>query len=204
MAKFSGKNIEFKSGQKAIFGDNDDSSIYWDDNNAELTITTVVSGVDPTEDGHLVTRRYLQDVLLGDTTESGIGQVGNILFGSEFIFDIDEDESSTNSTTYVNKASITASGIPEGSYRLGWHFEWRMSKSNSDFNFRVQQDDTTNLAEDSVSPFVDVNVWNPRTNFYYLETLSSGTHTFDLDYSSSKSSSTAYIRAARVEFWRVS
>jgi hypothetical protein len=59
MAKFTGKNIEFRSGQKAIFGDNDDSSILWNDVNSELTINTVVSGVDPTDPGHLVTKRYV-------------------------------------------------------------------------------------------------------------------------------------------------
>lgn len=202
MAKFTGKNIEFKNGQKAIFGDDDDSAIYWDENNTELTITTVVSGVDPTEAGHLITRRFLEDVLLG-TTESGIPQVGNILFGSEFEYEISEGQSSTNSTTYQNKVSITATDVPEGSYRLGWHFEWRISKANQEFEYRVQQDNTTNLKEDSVSPFVDISVWNPVNNFYYIETISSGTHTFDLDYSSSSSSSTAYIREARLEFWRV-
>jgi hypothetical protein len=61
MAKFSGKNIEFKDGQKAVFGNNDDSSIYWDSD--QLVITTVASGVDPILDGHLVTKRYLDQVV---------------------------------------------------------------------------------------------------------------------------------------------
>jgi hypothetical protein len=201
MAKFSGKNIEFLDNQKAIFGSEDDSAIQWDNDNAQLTINTVVSGVDPTADGHLITRRYLEDVLLG--TSSGTEQVGNLLFGSEFQYELSEGQSSTNSTAYQNKVSITVTDIPEGSYRLGWHFEWRISKSNRKFEYRIQQDNTTNLKEDSISPFVDVTVWNPVTNFYYLETVSSGIHTFGLDYSSSSTNSTAYIREARLEFWRV-
>lgn len=64
MAKFTGKNIEFKDLQKAIFGSEDDSAIYWDGD--QLVITTVASGVDPTADGHLITKRYLE------TTTSGI------------------------------------------------------------------------------------------------------------------------------------
>lgn len=72
MAKFSGKNIEFLDNQKAIFGSEDDSAIQWDNTNTQLTISTVVSGVDPTEPGHLVTRRYVDDEI---ATISGVPYV---------------------------------------------------------------------------------------------------------------------------------
>ena len=203
MAKFSGKNIEFKDGQKAIFGTDDDSAIYWDAAAGHLVFTTVVSGVDPTAEGHLITRRYLEDVLTG-TTESGTGQIGNILFGSEFVYEIDNTESSTNSTTYQNKVTLATGDLPEGNYRLGIHFEWRISKNNNDFYYRVRQDDTTNLDEIGRPTFNDVNIYNPLNNFYYLETVTSGTHHFDIEYRSGSTSATAYIRNARMEFWRVS
>lgn len=79
MAKFSSKNIEFKNWQKAIFGSGDESDIHWNPDNAELTITTVVSGVDPIDPGHLVTRRYLEDELA--TVSGGIIQVHGNLSG---------------------------------------------------------------------------------------------------------------------------
>ena len=259
MAKFSGKNIEFKNGQKAVFGDNDDSSISWNEDNTELTITTVVSGVDPTDPGHLITRRYMedyvttvsgnmdhgelegildddhpqyvprdgsrgfthtvsgidptegyhlttrqytQDVLLG--TASGVEQVGNVLFGSEFFYAIDETISSSNSTTYQYKLDVTVSGIPVGNYRLGVHFDWRISKNNIEFNYRIRQDNTITIEEISRPTYNDVNIYNPVTNFYYLEALTSGTHNFDIEYSSENTGSTVYIRNARLEFWRVS
>ena len=69
MAKFTGKNIEFKDGQKAIFGDSDDSYIAWDGSAAELIISTVVSGVDPTNAGHLTTKQYV-DVAITTATGS--------------------------------------------------------------------------------------------------------------------------------------
>lgn len=254
MAKFTLKNIEFKDGQQAIFGSNDNAAIYWDGSDNQLKVTTTLSGVDPTEDYHLttkgymtssgvinhdhlyglgdddhlqyiltdgsraftstvagidpvddadlVTKLYMESALLG--TASGIEQVGNILFGSEFEYMLDSTESSTNSTAYQNKLTITASGIPDGAYRLGWHFEWRISKSNREFEYRIRYDDTTNFKEDTISPFVDVSVWNPVTNFYYVENVISGTHTFTMDYSSNNTRSTAYIRESRFEFWRVS
>jgi len=61
MARFTSKDIKFKDYQKAIFGTSDDAELYWDDARDEMTITTVISGVDPTEPGHLVTRQYVDD-----------------------------------------------------------------------------------------------------------------------------------------------
>lgn len=77
MARFVSKNIEFKDNQKAVFGTNDDSSIYWDGD--QLVITTVVSGVDPTEEGHLVTKRYIDDEIA--TISGGIVQDHGNLMG---------------------------------------------------------------------------------------------------------------------------
>jgi len=163
--------------------------------------TATVSGVEPVLPNDLMTKKYFEDILTG--TSSGTEQVGNILFGSEFDYIIDEVESSTNSITYQEKISLSVD-VPEGGYRIGWHLEWRLSKQNSQFHYRVQQDNTTNLVERDMSPYVDVNVWNLLTNFYYLGTLSSGTHTFDMDFHTSDVGTTAYIRATRIEFWRVS
>jgi hypothetical protein len=80
MAKFSGKNIEFKDGQKAIFGTDDDSAIYWDNSADHLVFTTVVSGVDPTAPGHLTPRFYVDNAV---ATISGIaqGEKGDTGFG---------------------------------------------------------------------------------------------------------------------------
>ena len=75
MAKITSKNIEFKDGQKAIFGDNDDSAIYWDGPAGNLVITTTASGVDPIDAGHLVTKRYLEDYV---DTVSGTIEHGNL------------------------------------------------------------------------------------------------------------------------------
>lgn len=161
--------------------------------------TSTVAGVDPVDDYDLVTLGYLINLL--DPTQSG--SVGNITFGSYFDYEIDESISSTNSTTYQEKISLDLDPVAFGGYRVGWHFEWRMSKQNEQFNYRVQLDDTTNLIETSKSPFVDVNEWQGITNFYYFPTLASGSHNIHIDYSSSNTGATAYIRSARIEFWRV-
>jgi hypothetical protein len=65
MAKFTTKNIEFKDGQKAIFGTDDDSYIMWDESGKQLIISTVVSGVYPTEPGHLTPMFYVDAAISG-------------------------------------------------------------------------------------------------------------------------------------------
>jgi hypothetical protein len=161
--------------------------------------TSTISGVDPVEGYDLVTLQYLESLI--DPTASG--SVGNILFGSEFDYVIDETVSSTNSTSYQHKLDLDVDISATGGYRVGWHFEWRMSKQNENFYYRVRLDGSTNLIETNKSPFVDVNEWQGITNFYYLPTLASGSHTIDIDYHSSNTGATAYIRSTRIEFWRV-
>jgi hypothetical protein len=86
MAKFTGKNIEFKDYQKAIFGTDDDAALYWDDARDEMTITTVISGVDPTEPGHLITRRYIDvnliKTIIGLTDTPDDYDVGSMLIST--------------------------------------------------------------------------------------------------------------------------
>ena len=170
--------------------------------------TGTVVGVYPTEDDHLITKEYLLDVLSG--TASGIdeGSGFNTVYGSEFQYAQSNTESQTTSTTYQEKISVTisgasGSGIPEGSFRIGWSYEWRQSKQNQQFWARIQLDDTETLFEREISPFVDVNFWNITTDFYYYPTLSSGIHTLDLDYKTSNAGTVSYIRNAKIEFWRV-
>ena len=91
MPKFSAKNIEFKDNQQAIFGTDDDSYISWNGGADQLEVSTTLSGVDPTSDGHLTTKKYVDDEIDGvyayidtvDTTTSGFSDV--ILFPSDLV-----------------------------------------------------------------------------------------------------------------------
>jgi hypothetical protein len=115
MAKFTGKNIEFKDGQKATFGDADDSSIFWSGDNSELTITTVVSGVDPTAPGHLTTKFYVDTAL---ATISGGGS-------NEFTGLTDTPSDYTNSAGYVVSVNSSEDGLEftsPGSYNIDGGF----------------------------------------------------------------------------------
>ena len=94
MPKFSAKNIEFKDNQQAIFGTDDDSYMSWDGSADQLVVSTTLSGVYPTEDGHLSTKEYVDDEISTisgilnelDTTSSGYDYInvfpGNMIAGA--------------------------------------------------------------------------------------------------------------------------
>ena len=164
--------------------------------------TSTVSGVAPLEDYDLTTREYVLGVLDGSIpppTDSGT-IVQSLI---QFHYAEDSSTSSTNSTSYQQKLRLTCSGLPTGNYRIGWTFQWRHSKSNTEFSQRIQVDDTNTIFEYQASPYVDTLYWQPVTGFYYYDVLVSGTHTIDLDYNSSNPGSTSYIKECKMEFWRI-
>jgi hypothetical protein len=160
--------------------------------------TSTVSGVFPIESYDLTPRDYVIGVMDGSIGLPGLQ--GSLI---QFSYNEDASESSTNSTVFQQKLRLTVSGIPEGNYRVGWTYQWRHSKSNSDFLAKIDVDDTDTIFSYQASPYVDVLYWQPVTGFYYYEVLASGTHTIDLDYKSSNTGSTSYIKETKLEFWRI-
>ena len=182
--------------------DNDDHTQYIKTDGSR-GFTSTISGIAPVEPNDLMTKQYFVDVLTG-TTESGsdVIQIGNILYGSEFFYVEDDTISSTNSTDWQTKITLTASGIPEGNYRVGFYYLWTHSKSNTEFLGRVILDSTLTIY-DQDSRVSRVNYYLVTSGFYYYENVVSGTHYIDIDYRSSSVGSTSYIKNARLEFWRV-
>lgn len=124
------------------------------------------------------------------------------IWGTEFDQAADEDLDSTTSTTYQQKLRLSVTGLPAGTYRIGWTFGWAGSAANRTFKYRVQVDDTTDVFEqfsEPKDPGSDQNL--PSGGFRYIA-LTSGDHDIDLDYGV-VNNGTAYIRNARLEIWRV-
>jgi len=160
--------------------------------------TSTVSGVYPTEDDHLITKKYLVDTLTGGTTVSG----EELTSFSNFDYVLSLTESQTTSTAFVNKTNLTVSGLAYGRYRLGNTFEWRLSKTNETFYVQITLDDTDIVYSFESSPYVSTLFWNPVSQFFY-RVLSSGTHSFDFDFRTSNASTTASVKNVRFEFWRI-
>lgn len=109
-----------------------------------------------------------------------------------------ESESSTSSTNYQQKLRLTTSSLSAGDYRIAWHFEYAVGSNNKKAQYQVQVDDSTTIH--SIDPEIRANYWQNSAGIKRL-TLTSGTHTIDIDYR--KSNATAKIRKARIDIWRV-
>jgi hypothetical protein len=192
MAKITSKNIELKDDEKVIFGTDDDAYVEWDQNANQLVISTVVSGVTPTQSSHLTTKYYV------DTAMSGV----QTIFGSNYFVAEDATQTDTTSTSYALKLRLTASGMQAGNYRIDYYSEWLHSKTATTFGYKVEVDDTTIIHETAFSP-ANASSWYSISGFDYY-TLTSGTHTFDIEFLSSSTTSTSSIKNARIEVWRIS
>jgi hypothetical protein len=192
MAKITSKNIELKDDEKVIFGTDDDAYLEWDQTDNQMVISTVVSGVTPTQNYHLTTKYYV------DTSVSGV----QTIFGSNYFVAEDAAQTDTTSITYVRKLRLTASGVQAGNYRIDYYSEWLHSKTSTTFGYKVDVDDTTIIHETSFTP-ANSTSWYTISGFDYY-TLTSGTHTFDIEFLSSSTGSTSSIRNAKIEVWRIS
>ena len=142
---------------------------------------------------------------VNDIIDEGSGQVEVYIepdFGSWYGWNNSDAQSTTTSTTYINKLTYTTPTIPAGYYRIGWQFEWRRNSTTNDFRARVQVDNTTNIME-MHEESKDPNSWHPASGFDIIQ-LTAGSHTIDIDFAGETTGSTSYIRRARIEFWMIS
>lgn len=119
-------------------------------------------------------------------------------FGSNYEYAASEGESTTGSTIYINKLTLTTAVLPDGDYYVT-------------FSAEVSQTNTTNATE--VQFVVDSVVINePRiepkdsNNWYtiggFAQVTLTGAIVMDIDFKAT-SANTAQIRRARVTIWRV-
>lgn len=141
------------------------------------------------------------EVLTKDTgTDYDVSWAANV-FGSEFQKSESLGESTTSSTTYVQKLRLTTSSLPAGDYIIQWSADWAGLSEDKVVAARIQQDDTTDLSEtvmkikgsDGNGPYVSLAG-------HAIRTLS-GVHTFDIDHKDISADSK--IRNARLTLWRV-
>lgn len=127
-----------------------------------------------------------------------------VIFGSQSKIAESSGLSSTSTTAWVQKTRLTTADIPSGTYRIGVFYNWSHNSISTEFQARVQIDDTTTIYEHNEEPGASsTDAYWDASGFQWVS-LESGTHTIDLDYRSNNNGDTASIRNARIEFWRIS
>jgi hypothetical protein len=112
-------------------------------------------------------------------------------------------ESTTTSTTYQNKLTLTTPTLAAGDYRIAWGFDFSIDTNDRSIQYRVQVDNTTTLSE--AQTYSSFAVDGANGSGFAKVTLTNATHFIDIDYRrSSASSSTVRIKNARIDIWRLS
>ena len=121
----------------------------------------------------------------------------------------DQNQAAADATTqttndvYEQKLRLSATGLEGGTYRIGWYYEWSYNNRGANFLAQVQVNDTTTMMEQAQEPKDgSATQFHNVGGFGYIP-LTAGDHTIDLDWCSSNLGSTATIRRARLELWKV-
>jgi hypothetical protein len=124
-----------------------------------------------------------------------------IIFGTEFQQVESLADSSTTSTAFQTKLTLTTVSIPAGTYRIGWSYDWRYSTTVANFQARIVENGTVRFLHVQEPQDGAITQRQPASGFLYL-ILPSGVNTIEIQYSSA-GGLTATIRNARLELWRV-
>lgn len=125
-----------------------------------------------------------------------------IVFGSVFQFAESLGNTSTSSTTFVQKLRLTTSSLPAGNYIVNWSADAGCD-DNDEFEARIEENDTTTLSS-TIGRDNTASLDFYRTfSGHAIRTLS-GVNTFDIDFRVVSGGGPAEIRNARITLWRVS
>lgn len=121
-------------------------------------------------------------------------------FGAELQWVESLTQSSTTSASWQEKLRLTTTSLPAGDYILLFSAIIEGSLSSTFVEVRLEEDDTTSLAEAGIAP-------GPASSLVFsghvVKSSYSGVHTFDIDWRRSSGGGQAYIESARLTLWRI-
>lgn len=133
------------------------------------------------------------------------------IFGTEFQVAEDATVSTTTSTTFQNKLTLTTTSVPAGTYRVAFHYGWNHDATSNDFEAQYVED-TVAIGEihkqepqDSGGTFGTTGTSQRYVaSKVFYRTLTAGVHTYDLEFRTDSGGTESSIWDAIIEFWRVS
>ena len=123
------------------------------------------------------------------------------IFGTQYQFEADETESTTTSTTFQTKLTLTTPVLPAGNYRGAATYE--VTNDSGDKPVITQTTlDGVEYGQSSFAPkFEDEYIIKSS---FAVQALDNDTHELVLSFRSTSEGGTAKIRRARLEIFRVS
>ena len=136
------------------------------------------------------------------TLLSLLGEGAKLVFGDEYTYAEDRPAATTSSTTFVQRLRLTTPDVPIGSYRINTSFLWNLDSTSNDILVRIELNDTDTVWEMASEP-KDSSSTQDLAGMGHANVQLSGINTFDLDFAVESGATTARIKEARLEFWRV-
>lgn len=141
--------------------------------------TNVISDASSPDDVHIIFTSYLSS----EEEQILIFLISNYsieipLYGNEYQFVESSVESSTTSTSYINKLRLITSSLYGGNYHIGWMYKCRCSLSDKNI-IRVNLDNTTILSE---VQYLSKDNNNIQSSGFKNIKISSGIHIIDIDF----------------------
>ncbi len=163
------------------------------ESNAQVTIVSMIA------DSVVVEYDNTTSGLTADNVQDAIDEVA--VFGMNYQYEADEAESTTTSTTFINKLTLTTPSIPAGDYRIEATLGITNDSADKPVEFQAVIDGTPPFDAGSYAPkFADEYFF---TSGFGVSTLTAGIHTIDIEFSATSEGGTAKARNARIEIYRV-
>jgi hypothetical protein len=110
------------------------------------------------------------------------------------------ETSTTSTTVYLNKLTITTPSLPLGDYKVSWSFKWRTAAANRAHDVRIQRNAANLIQFINFSP--NVAEFPASSGFKFVDAIS-GVQTLTLDFKVSGSGTTAFMSEAMLEIKRL-
>lgn len=123
------------------------------------------------------------------------------VYGTQYQWAESRSLSSTSSTSYISKISLTTSDLPEGLYNIKVSYGWGQTNSNDYFDSIILLDDNQLGERHYVRPDVSNSDYLDFSSREFIQQLS-GIHTIDLQYRQ-QSGNSAEIANATIQLFRV-
>jgi hypothetical protein len=150
-------------------------------------------------------------IVVNDSASEVEISVPSPIFGSEFQYAESLGTTTTTSSTLQTKVSLNTPVIPAGTYRIGISYGWNFNSTGNDFRGEFHEDNVKIGEEHRQEPKDSSGNFNGTgsNQRHYLSrfvyrTLTTGIHSYDINFRSASSGTSASIWDATIEFWRVS
>jgi len=133
------------------------------------------------------------------------------VFGTEYFRAESLGLTTSTSTAFLNKTTLTVNNLVGGVYRIGVSYGWNHNNASNDFESRIQENNV-NIVEIHKQEPKDPqgNFGNSGTSqrhyidrIIYRTLLPATSYTYDLDFRTDANGTASGIWEAIIEFWRV-